>query len=184
MGKRPYPIERDIERWRRTATRPDHIEQPGPGQESVWDYPRPPRIEPVARTVRIVHQDVALATTDRAIRVVETSNAPAIYLPQEDIEMAHVEVGEGESVCEWKGIARYWNVRVGSNVVQNAGWDYPDPYEPYDELLGYISFYASRLHACFVGDEQATPQPGEFYGGWVTSRITGPIKGVPGSEHW
>ncbi len=157
---------------------------PGPGQESVWDYPRPPRLEPVAQRLRVVLGGVTVADTTRGWRVLETSHPPTYYLPLEDAADGALERSAGSSFCEWKGLAGYWTVRGGGRVEVGAAWGYPQPSPGFEPLAGAVAYYCGRMDACFVGDEQATPQPGGFYGGWVTSRVVGPFKGVPGSSHW
>jgi uncharacterized protein (DUF427 family) len=157
---------------------------PKSGQESVWDYPRPPALEPVDEHVRIVFDGRILADTRGAWRVLETSHPPVYYLPPGDLDQEMLEAAEGESYCEWKGRARYVDVVSGKRRAPKAGWFYPEPTQRFARLADYIAFYAHVMDACFVGDEQVTPQPGGFYGGWVTSKVVGPFKGGPGSWGW
>lgn len=179
----PYALER--ERWRSfPRQRPATIEPPGPGQESVWDYPRPPRVEPVSRRVRVEFGGILLADTVHALRVCETSSPPVYYLPPADVATAHLERSIRTSFCEWKGVASYWSVRVGDRVAKDAGWSYPAPDPGFEEIRDYLSFYPRRMDACWVGETRVTPQPGYYYGGWVTPDLTGPFKGIPGSEAW
>ena len=152
--------------------------------ESVWDYPRPPSVEPVDAPVRVVFNGVTIAETYRAQRVLETSHPPVYYIPPEDILQQHLEPTSDHTYCEFKGIASYWTIRVGERVSNEAGWSYPQPQPGYEAICGYIAFYANRVDACYVGDEQVTPQPGDFYGGWITSNIVGPFKGGPGTHGW
>ena len=158
--------------------------KPQPGQESVWDYPRPPRLEPVPERIRIVFAGEVLADTGAAWRVLETSHPPTYYLPMADIASGALVPAGGGSICEWKGPARYYDVTLGSRRATRAGWSYPKPFDAYAPITGHVAFYAGPMDACFVGDERAEPQPGGFYGGWVTSRIVGPIKGAPGTMGW
>jgi uncharacterized protein (DUF427 family) len=157
---------------------------PGPGQESVWDYPRPPRLEPTSRLVVVTFGGVEIARSTRALRLLETSHPPTYYVPPEDVRREHLFPAPGASVCEWKGAARYWSIRVGERVSQQAAWSYADPVARYAALRDHLCFYASRVDACFVDGERVTPQPGDFYGGWITADIVGPFKGGPGSMGW
>jgi uncharacterized protein (DUF427 family) len=165
------------------AVRPDRI-APGPGQESVWDYPRPPRVEPVPERLRVELGGEVVAETTRGWRVLETSSPPVYYLPLADCAPGALVPSEHHSFCEWKGLASYWTVRAGDRVEVDAAWGYPTPTSGFEVLRGAVAFYCGRMDACFVGDERAQPQPGDFYGGWITSRIVGPFKGVPGSAGW
>ncbi|NTW97588.1 MAG: DUF427 domain-containing protein [Oscillochloris sp.] len=158
--------------------------EPGPGQESVWDYPRPPRLEPIPRQIRIIFNGVEIASTRRAYRVLETSHPPVYYLPPEDIQMQHLRRTARGSVCEWKGRAAYYTLTLGGRTVEDVAWCYPSPTPEFAPISGYLAFYAGPMDACYVGDERVTPQPGEFYGGWITSEIVGPFKGGPGSWGW
>jgi uncharacterized protein (DUF427 family) len=163
--------------------RPQRIE-PGPGQESVWDYPRPPALDPVTSHVRVVHRGVTIADTRRAVRVLETSQPPAFYMPPADIALSHLFRTKHRSYCEWKGAATYWAVQVGNDVTADAAWSYETPDRAFRAIAGYLAFYAQQLDECWVDDERARPNPGSFYGGWVTSRVVGPFKGDPGTLHW
>jgi uncharacterized protein (DUF427 family) len=158
--------------------------EPGPGQESVWDYPRPPRMEDEPRRIRVVFNGVAIADTRKAKRVLETSHPPVYYIPPEDIVMDHLIDAPGSSLCEWKGQARYYSVVVADREAQRAAWYYPDPVGPYRALKDHVAFYAGPMDACYVGDERVEPQPGGFYGGWITKEIVGPFKGGPGTQGW
>ncbi len=166
------------------APRPANIVAPGPGQESVWDYPRPPRLDDVRDTVQVEHAGVVIGKTTRALRVAETSSPPCYYIPPDDIDWHHVEPTSGRSMCEWKGTAAYFSIRVGPSRVERAAWSYPTPYEEYADLRNYLAFYANRVDRCTVGGAVVVPQPGEFYGGWVTPNLVGPFKGSPGSQGW
>lgn len=157
---------------------------PKPGQESVWDYPRPPRVEPVTRPVRVEFNGQVIAETRSALRVLETAGAPVYYIPPEDVKMAYLDQSGRRTFCEWKGQAVYFDVVVGVRSARLAAWAYPDPTPGYESLRDYLAFYAQKMDACFVGDEEVRPQPGMFYGGWITDDVVGPFKGEPGSEFW
>ncbi len=149
------------------------------GQESVWDYPRPPRIEPTAKRIRVVLGGVTIVDTREALRVLETSHPPVYYVPTNAvIEGALVRTAR-TSFCEWKGRASYYEVRGGARVERDAAWAYEE-----GPLAGRIAFYAGRMDVCFVDDERAEPQPGSFYGGWITRDVVGPFKGDRGTEGW
>lgn len=157
---------------------------PGPGQESVWDYPRPPRVERVDERVTIRLGGSLIADTDDAVRVLETSHPPVYYLPIGDFAPGALVDAAGSSFCEFKGAARYFDVQGGGLVRPRAAWTYRDPSPGFDALVGRVAVYAAPMDACTVGGEVVTPQPGGFYGGWVTSRVVGPFKGIPGSMGW
>jgi uncharacterized protein (DUF427 family) len=161
-----------------------HPVVPGPDQESVWDYPRPPRLEPVPERIRVVVDGTVIADSHRAMRVLETAGAPVYYLPREDIRMDLLAPSAGSSHCEWKGRASYWSLRAPDRSIPEVAWSYEAPTQGFEAMRGHLAFYAGRVDEAWVGVERATPQPGGFYGGWVTSRITGPIKGEPGSWGW
>ena len=157
---------------------------PDPGQESVWDYPRPPRLEAIGEKIVVVFTDVKIAESVRAYRVLETSHPPNYYIPPEDVRMDHLVKGTGTSLCEWKGQARYYDVVDGQKRSRSAAWFYDNPTVEFREIRRFVAFYAGRVDACYVDGEKVTPQPGGFYGGWITSRIVGPFKGVAGSSFW
>ena len=155
--------------------------------ERVWDYPRPPALVPAGRRVRIEHAGAVIADTERALRVLETSHPPTYYLPPGDVDLSLVVPSPRArgTVCEWKGLAAYWDVVVpGAAPVARAAWSYSGPVARYAELRDHLAFYASRLDACFVGDERVRTQEGDFYGGWITSDVAGPFKGGPGTLGW
>jgi uncharacterized protein (DUF427 family) len=153
--------------------------------ESVWDYPRPPRLEPTGRAIRIVHRGVVLAETTRALRLLETSHPPTYYLPQSDIAMQYVRPSPRRgSYCEFKGAANYWSIEIDGTIARDAAWSYAHPAHGYEALRDRLAFYASRVDECTVDGERAVPQPGEFYGGWITSLVKGPFKGAPGTLGW
>jgi uncharacterized protein (DUF427 family) len=157
---------------------------PQPGQESVWDYPRPPRLEPVSKQIQIVLNDRVIADTTAGYRVLETSHPPVYYLPPNDIRMEYLHATQRGSFCEWKGNAIYYHVVVDDRRIENAAWAYPSPTAKFQPIAGYLAFYAQLMDACYVDRELVTPQPGGFYGGWITQDIVGPFKGVSGSWGW
>jgi len=153
--------------------------------ESVWDYPRPPRLEATARRIRVVHEGVAIVDTTRALRVLETSHPPVYYVSPQDVRMELMEVsGSRESFCEFKGVASYWNLRGSSGVVEDVAWSYARPSAKFRALAGYLAFYASRVDECWVDEERVVPQEGDFYGGWITKDVKGPFKGGAGTWGW
>lgn len=156
----------------------------GSGQESVWDYPRPPRLEPAHASIRVVFNGVTIAETDRALRILETSHPPTYYIPPDDVKTEFLTRENRSTHCEWKGRSVYYTVRVGDRHAEQAAWSYPSPNERYADLKDHVAFYASKMDACYVGDEKARAQEGDFYGGWITNKITGPFKGGPGSIGW
>lgn len=156
----------------------------GSGQESVWDYPRPPRVEPVPELIRVVFNGVEIAHTMAAYRVLETSHPPTYYIPQADIAIQHLQPTAQRSFCEFKGAASYWSINVDGRISANAAWMYAQPASAYEVIRDHLAFYASRVDACFVGDEQVQAQEGDFYGGWITSKIVGPFKGGAGTWGW
>lgn len=162
---------------------PQHI-PPGPGQESVWDYPRPPCLERSAHRIRVVHGGAVVADTAAAWRVLETSQAPAFYLPPSDVDLGSVRPGRGHSFCEWKGEASYFDVVVGDSEATSAAWTYRSPTPPFAAIADHLAFYPQRVDACYVDDEQVDPNGGDFYGGWITSSVVGPFKGSAGTSGW
>jgi uncharacterized protein (DUF427 family) len=157
---------------------------PGPGEESVWDYPRPPRLEAVRERVRVLVDGITVADTVRALRVLETSHPPVYYVPRGDVLEGAIRPAAGSSVCEWKGDATYWSVVVGRRRIERAAWSYERPAPGFEAIRGHLAFYAASVDEAWVGDERATAQPGGFYGGWLTGRIVGPVKGEDGSRGW
>ena len=158
--------------------------EPGPGQESVWDYPRPPSLEPTTRLIRVTFQGEIVAESGRAIRVLETSHPPVFYIPPEDVRMKFVDQSSRSSFCEWKGRARYHTLKVGDRRSPDAAWSYPDPSKRFESIRDHLAFYPSRVDECTVDGEVVRSQPGDFYGGWITSEIIGPFKGDPGTMGW
>ena len=162
--------------------RPDFAVTPGPGQESVWDYPRPPALVPDDRLVEIYHADELVVSSCSTYRVLETAHPPSFYIPPQDVNRDLLSSAPGSSVCEWKGAAQYW--RLSSDPNQGVvGWSYPDPTSAFKSIRDYVSFYPAAL-ACYVSGERVRAQPGKFYGGWVTTEIVGPFKGDPGTGNW
>jgi len=161
--------------------RPDPV---APGQESVWSFPRPAIAEACSAHIVIVHHGLTIADTRASIRTLETSHPPSYYIPPADIRPGALRQAAGDSWCEWKGTAVYWDVLVGDQALPRAGWSYPDPTPGFAIMRDYVAFYAAPFDQCFVNGELVTPQPGRFYGGWITSAVAGPFKGVPGSYGW
>ena len=153
-------------------------------RESVWDYPRPPAVEPVSSRIRVYFAGLPIADTTGAVRVLETSHPPTYYIPKRDVETDFLEEHSKVTFCEWKGRARYYTVKKGSKEAPAAAWEYPEPNPGYRGLRGMLSFYAGAMERCYVGEELVDPQLGTFYGGWITSTIDGPFKGGPGTSGW
>lgn len=162
------------------TVRPDPV---GPEQESVWDYPRPPIAQASTRHLKIVHRGGVVAETRGAVRTLETSHPPTYYFPPRDVA-AELSIAVATSFCEWKGDARYHDVIAGGDRRGRAAWSYPDPTDGFAALRDHLAFYAAAFDACYVDGERVMPQPGGFYGGWITSELAGPFKGVPGSRFW
>ena len=152
-------------------------------RENVQSYPRPPALEPVPPRITIRLGGVLVAETTRALRVLETHHAPSYYLPPEDIQ-ASLRPVKGSSYCEWKGAARYFDVIVAGKTALRAAWAYDRPTASFAALAGHVAFYAGLMDEAWVGDLRVIPQPGDFYGGWVTPNLDGRIKGAPGTQHW
>ena len=186
----PYPMTNDPlhtqrQYWRNVERqRPTNIVIPAHGQESVWDYPRPPQVESVAEELRVIFAGATLAETLRGLRVLETASAPVYYFPPRDVRTGFLRRMVHTTLCEWKGLATYWNVDLRGRRQEAVGWCYETPGEGYEQLEGYFAFYAGVVDGCYLGSERVEPQPGDYYGGWVASNIVGPFKGVPGSDHW
>ncbi len=159
-------------------------EKPGPGQESVWDYPRPPRIERSSEHLEVVLGGITIAATDASYRVLETSHPPTYYLPREAFLPGSLRPAAGSSFCEWKGTASYLDVVGGTTVAPRAAWTYPDPTSAFAAIVDHVAVYPGLMDRCTVDGETVAPQPGGFYGGWVTSRVVGPFKGGPGTQGW
>ncbi len=159
-------------------------EEPGPGQESVWDYPRPPALRDCDKQVRILLGGDVIADTNAALCVLETSHPPTYYLPPADIDMSLLTRNERSSFCEWKGLASYFDLTHNGVTHAAIAWTYLDPTPSFSRLKGHLAFYPQVMDACYVGDEKIRPQPGNFYGGWITSDLVGPFKGEPGTAGW
>ncbi len=157
---------------------------PTAGQESVWDYPRPPRLEPTEKHLRVIFNGIVIAETRNALRVLETSHPPTYYFPPQDVQHQYLQPAERRTFCEYKGAASYYTIIVGERRAAAAAWYYPAPSPAYAALKDHIAFYASRMDACYVNDELVQAQAGDFYGGWITSDIVGPFKGAPGTSGW
>lgn len=158
--------------------------EPKAGQESVWDYPRPPKLELTNKHLKIVFNGETIAETNRAFRVLETSHPPVYYFSPEDVRMRFFTINSNSSFCEWKGAANYYDLRVGDKLIENAAWFYPNPTEAFAEIKSYLAFYPSKMDACYVNDEPVQSQAGDFYGGWITGDIVGPFKGGAGTWGW
>jgi len=152
--------------------------------ESVWDYPRPPRVEALGAPAKVIVGDRVVATSTGALRVLETSHPPAIYFPPQDVRMEYLEPAGGMTICEWKGAASYFDLIIGRRRIAGAAWTYRKPENDYARLKDHVAFDPARVDACFIGEERVTAQEGDFYGGWITSRVTGPFKGRPGTHGW
>jgi uncharacterized protein (DUF427 family) len=168
-----------------TAPPPERVE-PGPGQESVWDYARPPRLEAVPERLRVIVDGHVIAETTRGLRVLETAGAPVYYFPPEDVRMDLLGASPHSTFCEWKGDASYWTYESdsGERRIPNVAWAYEQPLPGFEAMQDYLAFYAQLVDEAWVGEERATPQPGRYYGGWVTSKVVGPFKGEPGTQGW
>lgn len=180
----PAELARARAKWRyRGDARPPFATAPGPGEESVWDYPRPPRIEREGREVRVLAFGIEIAHTTGALRVVETASPPTVYLSSADVRCELLAPLGETSWCEWKGEARYFDLRMGSRRIERAAWCYPHPFPEYAALAGWLSFYPGKLD-CFVDAKPVRAQPGGLYGGWITPELVGPFKGAPGTADW
>ena len=185
MADLPDDLALERDRWRRIERmRPERIVFPRPGQESVWDYPRPPRVEAVEESLRVELGERVLAETRSGLRVLETASPPVYYFPPGDVSRDLLEPGPARTFCEWKGVASYWSARVGKRRVPDVAFCYAAPEDGFEAIRDHLAFFASRVDACFVGSERARPQPGGYYAGWLTSAIVGPFKGEPGTERW
>jgi uncharacterized protein (DUF427 family) len=184
--KSPLPTWAELGRQgftHRGGKRPSFAAEPGPGQESVWDYPRPPRVVADTREVVVSALGMEIARTRAALRVLETSHPPTFYLPRNDVKMAYLVPAGGGSRCEWKGEASYFDIVVAEQRLARVAWSYERPFDDAAPLAGHLAFYASHVEAT-VGGQRVLAQPGRFYGGWITPELAGPFKGEPGSEGW
>jgi len=158
--------------------------EPQDGQESVWDYPRPPRVESTAKHLVVVFGGDTIAETRSAYRVLETSHPPVYYFPPGDVEMKFLQRSARASFCEWKGAASSFSIEVNGKCAEDAAWAYADPTEAFAAIKDYVAFYPAMMDACYVDGELVTPQPGGFYGGWITGDVVGPFKGAAGTWGW
>ncbi len=163
--------------------RPEPI-SPSPNQESVWDYPRPPRLEATDKHIRIIFNGELIADTHSAQRILETSHPPNYYIPMADIKVEYLLLSTHSTYCEWKGRAHYYTLQVGDRALVNVAWYYPEITPAYEQLKGYVGFYPGPMDACYVDDEKVKPQAGNFYAGWITQDIVGPFKGEFGTLGW
>ena len=154
------------------------------GQESVWDYPRPPRVEKSNQHIQVIFNRIVLVDTHSAYRVLETSHPPSYYLPQSDIQMQYLTPTNKRTICEFKGQASYWTLEINGKTASNVAWSYTNPFNGYEPIRDYLAFYPSKMDQCTVDGEQVVAQEGDFYGGWITSNIVGPFKGGAGSWGW
>lgn len=177
----PSWLQQARNQWTRTGqTRPDFAHDPGEGQESVWDYPRPPAVVEDTRRVEVRQGQLIIASTNQSVRVLETSHPPSFYVPPSAIADGILKAVPGSSHCEWKGQAEYVALSPADPPI---GWRYPAPYAEFGAYAGYVSFYPDAVE-CFVDDEAVRPQAGGFYGGWITNEIVGPFKGEAGTTGW
>jgi uncharacterized protein (DUF427 family) len=184
MSTDPDRLAAAREQWRwRGDVRPPFAVVPGLGQESVWDYPRPPQIVPESREVAVLWGTTEVARTRAAVKVQETAHPPTFYLPWRDVARHLLKPAPGGSFCEWKGPARYWSLVDGARTIAGVAWSYPQPLSGAEALAECVAFYCHRLE-CTVGGAPVRPQPGGFYGGWITPELTGPYKGENGSAGW
>ena len=184
MSSTPTWLDAARPRWAwRGHTRPPFALAPGPGQVSVWDFPRPPQLVADKREVVIRWGDVEVARTKRALLVLETSHPPSFYIPWADVNRELLQQGEGGSFCEWKGPATYWSLIDGARKLNDVAWSYPKPLPGAQALADRVAFYPANL-TCTVGGAGVRAQPGDFYGGWITPELVGPFKGAPGSQGW
>jgi len=153
-------------------------------KESVWDYPRPPRVEAYPGFVEIYHKGYPLVKSSRTYRVLETSHPPVFYIPQEDIIMELLHKTKRTSMCEFKGMAVYYDLSPNLEHIKNIAWSYEDPRKSFEAIKNHLAFYPSKVEACYVDGEKVQAQEGDFYGGWITSNLKGPFKGGPGSHGW
>ncbi len=158
--------------------------EPKAEQESVWDYPRPPRLEGTNKHLKIIFNGETIAETNRAFRVLETSHPPVYYFPPSDVRMEFLTENSGSSCCEWKGRAGYYDLQIREKRVENAAWFYSNPTKDFAQIKNYLAFYPSKMDACLVDGEFVEAQDGDFYGSWITKDIVGPFKGGAGTSGW
>ncbi len=158
--------------------------QDEPPRESVWDYPRPPRVEESPRRARVILGEQVVADSTRTVRVLETSHPPAYYFPLADVRTEFFRPTERRTVCEFKGVAHYYTLEVGDVIAEEGAWSYPDPRPGYEAIAGRIAFYPAKMDACYLDGELVRGRPGDYYGGWITSDLKGPFEGRIGSSDW
>lgn len=177
-------LEKHRASWKhRGQARPDFAIEPGPGQESVWDYPRPPAIVPDNRHVLVRYGDLILADSHNTIRVLETASPPTFYIPPEHVNFELLQPDQGHTFCEWKGQADYFYIEADGQIISHIAWCYSQPFERFEAIQNYVSFYPEKCE-CFVDGERVQAQGGGYYGGWVTAEIVGPFKGQAGTTGW
>ena len=168
----------------RGSKRPPFADEPAEAQESVWDYPRPPVMRPDSRHVVVRYRDIVIADSTAAVRVLETASPPTFYLPEADMATTLLLPSHTRTTyCEWKGTATYFDLIAADGRIPRIAWRYPEPRAPFSALSNYFGFYPGKVE-CYVDGERVRPQPGGFYGGWMTSDIVGPVKGEPGTGGW
>lgn len=150
--------------------------------ESVWDYPRPPAIKECEKRIRVIFNKTEIANSKNALKVLETSQPPVYYIPPSDVRTDLLARSETRTLCEFKGRATYWNLRIGNRVSYDAAWSYEEPTKEYSPLKDYFAFYVHKTDKCLVRDERVKPQDSDYYGGWITSEIQGPFKSIPGTK--
>ena len=179
--KIPEWLRQAQSKWtHRGQKRPSFALEPRAGEESVWDYPRPPAIQPDTRRVVVKIGEQIIADSTKAIRILETASPPTVYIPPNDINFSLLANASGSSLCEWKGAAHYFCLNGRREAI---GWSYATPFEGFEAIANYLSFYPAKVE-CYIDSERVQPQHGGFYGGWVTSEIIGPFKGEPGTGGW
>lgn len=184
MDTLPDSIRAAREQWRWTGQeRPPFATPPAAGQSSVWDYPRPPAVEREPREIVVRWGAREIARTRRAVRTLETAHPPSYYIPWADVAREFIRPTAGSSLCEWKGPARYWSLVDGGRELRGVAWSYPEPLPGSEAVADCVAFYPRELE-CLIDGLRVEPQPGGFYGGWITPELVGPFKGGPGSEGW
>lgn len=165
----------------RGQKRPEFAQEPGEGQESVWDFPRPPALQPCRRTIRVEGPRERIAETVSSHRILETASPPTYFLPPDSVKQELLVLTDDVSMCEWKGIAKYWALKSKPHLP--VAWSYSNPRLAFEAIRDHFCFYPNRV-TCFIDDERVRAQPGTFYGGWITDDVVGPFKGDPGTQNW
>ena len=158
--------------------------KPKNDQESVWDYPRPPRLEPVREHLQVLHEKTLIASTNKGFRILETSHPPVYYFSPDDVHLEYFIQSSLSTYCEFKGRGGYYHLNLDGKIIENVAWYYENPSPAFAAIKNHLAFYANKLDECYVGDERVIAQAGNFYGGWITRKITGPFKGEPGTWGW